>query len=140
MSVHVLDNIPPGVLALRLKRLDEGPPRHRLEVMMVRSVTVDELAAAHQRGERIVDVRERFEFDGGHIPGVDHVAMALVPLRIDEFTGNRPVWVVCESGNRSWQVADYLSRHGVEAYNVNGGMTAWRAAGLPQESGVGASS
>ena len=107
---------------------------------MVHSVTVDELAAARQRGEFIVDVRERFEFDGGHIPEVEHIAMALVPLRIDEFSGRGPVWVVCESGNRSWQVADYLSRHGIEAYNVNGGMSAWRATGLPQESGVGATS
>lgn len=109
-------------------------------VSTIKTVTVEDLAAAQQRGERIVDVRERFEFDSGHIPGVEHVAMALVPLRIDEFRGKRPVWVVCESGNRSWQVADYLSRHGVEAYNVNGGMSAWRAAGFPQESGVGVAS
>lgn len=107
---------------------------------MVRSVSVEDLAAAQQRGERIVDVRERYEFEGGHIPGVDHIAMALVPLRVDEFRGKGDVWVVCESGNRSWQVADYLSRHGVDAYNVNGGMAAWRAAGLPQEAGVGAAS
>jgi rhodanese-related sulfurtransferase len=107
---------------------------------MVRSVTIDELAVARQRGEFIVDVRERFEFDGGHIPGVEHVAMALVPLRIEDLSGRGAVWVFCESGTRSWQVTDYLSRHGIEAYNVNGGMSAWRAAGLPQESGVGAAS
>lgn len=81
----------------------------------MRTATVEELAAAHQRGERIVDVRERFEFDSGHIPGAEHIAMALVPLRIDELRGSRAVWVVCESGNRSWQVTDYLSRHGIEA-------------------------
>lgn len=111
-----------------------------ISVNPVKAASVEELAAAHQRGERIVDVRERFEFDSGHVPGVEHVAMALVPLRIDEFRTNKPVWIVCESGNRSWQVADYLSRHGVEAYNVNGGMTAWRAAGFPQETGLGVSS
>ncbi len=105
---------------------------------MVTTLSVEELVAAHQRGERIIDVRERFEFTSGHIPGVEHIAMALVPLRIDEIRGSRPVWVVCESGNRSWQVADYLSRHGVDAFNVDGGMAAWRAAGLPQEAGVGA--
>ena len=104
---------------------------------MVTTHSVEELAAAHQRGERIIDVRERFEFTSGHIPGVEHIAMALVPLRIDDIRGSRPVWVVCESGNRSWQVADYLSRHGVDAFNVDGGMAAWRTAGLPQEAGVG---
>jgi len=106
----------------------------------VKTATVEQLAAAQKRGERIVDVREKHELAGGRIPGAEHVAMALVPLRIDAFRGKDPVWLVCESGNRSWQVADYLSRHGVEAYNVNGGMSAWRAAGLPQETGVGVSS
>ncbi len=104
---------------------------------MVTTLSVEDLAAAHQRGERIIDVRERFEYNTGHIPGVENISMALMPLRIDEVRGNKPVWVVCESGNRSWQVADYLSRHGVDAYNVNGGMAAWRTAGLPQESGLG---
>ncbi len=107
---------------------------------MVRTVSVEQLAAAHKRGERIIDVREKFEFDAGHVPGVENIAMALVPLRIDELRGSGSIWVVCESGNRSWQVADYLSRHGVEAYNVNGGMSAWRASGLPQELGVGVAS
>jgi rhodanese-related sulfurtransferase len=103
---------------------------------MVTTASAQDLVAAVQRGERVIDVREPFEFAGGHIPGVRNIAMALVPLRIDEIKGAGPVWVVCESGNRSWQVADYLSRHGVEAFNVNGGMAAWRAAGLPQETGV----
>lgn len=107
---------------------------------MVTTFSVEDLAAAHQRGDRIIDVRERFEFNSGHIPGVENIAMALVPLRIDEIRDGRAVWVVCESGNRSWQVADYLSRHGVDAYSVNGGMSAWRAAGLPQETGVGVTS
>lgn len=103
---------------------------------MVTTASAQDLVAAVQRGERVIDVREPFEFAGGHIPGVQNIAMALVPLRIDEIRGVEPVWVVCESGIRSWQVADYLSRHGVEAFNVNGGMAAWRAAGLPQETGV----
>ncbi len=102
----------------------------------LKTATIEELAAAHQRGERIVDVREKHELAGGRIPGAEHVAMALVPLRIDEFRGKESVWIVCESGNRSWQVADYLSRHGVQAYNVNGGMSAWRAAGLPLQTGA----
>ena len=107
---------------------------------MVTTATVDQLAAALQRGESILDVREKFEFDSGHVPAATNISMAIVPLRIDEIRGRGPVWVVCESGNRSWQVCDYLSRHGVEAYNVHGGMSAWRAAGLPQETRVGAAS
>lgn len=103
---------------------------------MVTTRTIQDLAAAAQRGERIVDVRERFEYDGGHVPGAEHIPMAIMPLRIDEFRGSKPVWLVCESGNRSWQVADYLSRHGVDAVNVNGGTSAWRASGMPLTTGA----
>lgn len=105
---------------------------------MVSSRSINDLAAALQRGCRIVDVRERHEFMGGHVPGAEHIPMAIVPLRVDEFRGNRPVWLVCESGNRSWQVADYLNRHGVEAINVQGGTSSWRASGMPVEQGVSA--
>lgn len=105
---------------------------------MVSTMSVTDLAAAVQRGERIVDVRERHEFMSGHIPGAEHIPMALVPLRLNEFSPAQPVWVVCESGNRSWQVAEYLTRHGMPAHNVNGGTSAWRASGMPVTQGASA--
>ena len=37
---------------------------------------------------------------------------------------------------RSWQVAAFLARHGRTAYNVDGGTSAWRASGLPLDSGA----
>lgn len=104
---------------------------------MVNSATVIELQAAlSSRGVRVVDVREKYEFDGGHVPGAVHIPMSVVPLRIEDIKdrGNAdPVWVICESGARSWQVADYLTRHGLSVVNVDGGTSAWRANGLPLE-------
>jgi len=97
----------------------------------VESVGVDVVAQALSRGDRIVDVREPFEYAGGHIPGAEHIPMHVVPLRIDEFTPDAPVYVVCASGNRSWQVASFLGRHGIRAFNVTGGMVAWQAVGNP---------
>jgi rhodanese-related sulfurtransferase len=43
--------------------------------------------------------------------------------------------VICRSGNRSAQGRDILLAAGYEATSVDGGMTAWRAAGLPVETG-----
>ena len=60
--------------------------------------------------------------------------MHLVPQRLDELTrdaGARPVYVICRSGNRSWQVCHYLGVHGIDAVNVAGGIEAWLAYGLP---------
>jgi len=45
--------------------------------------------------------------------------------------GDRPVAVICGSGFRSSVAASLMVAHGREALTVVGGMTAWRAAGLP---------
>jgi rhodanese-related sulfurtransferase len=41
------------------------------------------------------------------------------------------VYVVCRVGNRSQQVAHWLAAQGHSAANVEGGMQAWVASGLP---------
>jgi len=105
---------------------------------MVTSVTVHEMAAAKDRGDAVVDVREHYEYISGHVPGAAHVPMHTVPLRLDEFSPDRPVYLVCESGARSWQVAAFLARHGIPAFNVDGGTSAWRASGLPVTTGASA--
>jgi len=105
---------------------------------MVITKSVGDLAGALQRGERVLDVRERHEFTSGHVPGAEHLPMSLVPLRVNDFASNKPVWLICETGNRSWQVADYLTRHGISAINVQGGTSAWRAQGMPITQGASA--
>ncbi len=99
----------------------------------VKSAGIVDLQAAILRGEQVVDVRERYEFDGGHVPSAVHIPMSVIPLRMDELTKKEPVWLICESGNRSWQATDYLTRHGYSVINVEGGTSAWRASGLPIE-------
>lgn len=100
---------------------------------MVPQADVRELAAAMTGEALVLDVREPFEYAAGHVPGATHLPMHLVPLRIDDLPKGRPVYVVCATGNRSWQVAHYLIQHGFDATNVNGGTVAWSAAGFPVE-------
>ncbi len=104
---------------------------------VVTSATVTDLQAALVRGERVVDVREKHEYERGHVPNAVHIPMSVVPLRIQDITSERkgePVWIICESGARSWQVSDYLTREGVSVINVEGGTAAWKASGLPVHS------
>ncbi len=45
---------------------------------------------------------------------------------------DKPVFVYCRSGNRSGQAMEKMKDLGfVEVYNLNGGILAWKAAGLP---------
>ena len=103
----------------------------------MRSVTVQELKAALDAGEvgagELVDVREEWEFEQGRVPGARLVPMMSVPGVVDQLPADRPVFLVCAVGGRSGQAAQYLSRLGVDAVNVEGGTDEWVRAGYPVE-------
>ncbi len=104
---------------------------------MVAIATVDQLEAARLRGCRIIDVREPHEYTAGHVPGAELVPVGQVPMHVSALRRRRPVYLICESGNRSEQVAHYLHGHGFDAVTVAGGTSAWRAAGRPVRTGSG---
>jgi rhodanese-related sulfurtransferase len=93
---------------------------------------LDPRATYERRSElQILDVREPDEWAEGHIPDAVHIPMAQVPERLDELDRDRPVVAVCRSGRRSGEVVDYLSRLGISAENMPGGMVQWADQGLP---------
>lgn len=98
---------------------------------MYGSVPVGALAAARADGALVLDVREPHEYVAGHVPGARLVPEGTVAARLGELPRREPVYVICQSGNRSARVADLLARHGVRAHSVAGGTTAWQAAGHP---------
>lgn len=88
----------------------------------------DEVNAMRDRAQ-LLDVREQWEWDSGHIPGSTHVPMAELAARQDEIAQDRTVVCVCRSGNRSGMVVQALQRAGYEAENLDGGLQAWAASG-----------
>lgn len=101
----------------------------------MREATIDDLAAALERGETVIDVREPDEYAAGHVPGVLSVPMGRLPGRVAELDRSRPVLVVCASGNRSSAMADVLVAQGLNARSVVGGTSAWVRAGREVEQG-----
>jgi rhodanese-related sulfurtransferase len=102
---------------------------------MVEHASVQELKSALDAGTaHVIDVREKFEFDAGHVAGSVLIPMATIPLRVSEIPTDGDVYVICRSGARSWQVAAFLARQGVRVVNVEGGIGAWQWAGLPLQS------
>jgi phage shock protein E len=99
------------------------------------SVDVQTVAEIKERDDVVVlDVREQWEYDEGHIPGVVHIPMNDVPARLSEIPTDQTVIVSCRSGNRSGQVTNFLRDQGFEnVHNMDGGILAWQAAGLPVE-------
>jgi rhodanese-related sulfurtransferase len=82
----------------------------------------------------IVDVREPHEYAAGHVPNARHIPMGQVDKRLGELDKfkDKPVIVVCQSGNRSSSTCNALTKRGFEkVYNLSGGISAWEQAGMP---------
>lgn len=95
---------------------------------MVREIGPSEFVARRERGEDLVlvDVREVWELEIASVPGIVHIPMNQVPDRLGELDPRRETVVLCRSGGRSLQVAQYLEAHGFASVaNLTGGILAW---------------
>lgn len=102
---------------------------------MIEHVTVTSLKHLMDTGSpTIIDVRELWEFEQGHVPGARWLPMSQVPERRQEFASDQPVYLVCRSGNRSGQVAMWLAQQGIRTINVAGGTAEWQSHGYPIDS------
>ena len=88
------------------------------------------------RGElKIVDVRENWEYARDHIPNAKLTPLGQIIARPQEVITSDNVVFVCEVGQRSAVAAEMAAALGMQhVYNLEGGMQAWRTAGLPTES------
>ena len=86
--------------------------------------------AAHllrEKGVRLVDVREPWEFATTHIEGTLPMPMGEVPTRAQkELDVDEQLVVICHHGVRSMNVTAWLRRQGFEkAQSLRGGIDAW---------------
>ena len=82
---------------------------------------------------QLVDVREDYEREAGHVAGSRHVPLAELTAAAPTMDPARPIVFVCRVGARSSMAAWSFARAGYDAHNLEGGMLAWTAAGLPLE-------
>jgi len=101
-------------------------------------ISVEEL---HQKpNASVVDVRGDGEWNGGHIPGAQHIMAGDLPKRMAELDRSRELHLICGSGYRSSVAASMLQKNGfTSVFNVVGGMNAWKKRGLPLSGQAGAS-
>ncbi len=81
----------------------------------------------------VIDVREAYEWEAGHVPGSRHVEIERVASAAPTIPRDRPVAFLCRGGVRAGMVATAFRAAGYDAFNVRGGLTAWVTAGLPLE-------
>jgi hydroxyacylglutathione hydrolase len=102
----------------------------------VERIDVEQLHERYEdEGVQILDVRERSEWDAGHIPGSVFTPYHDIHGIPDGIDADGPVAAICASGQRSAVAASLLKRNGLERviHVVDGGVGTWRRRGWPIE-------
>jgi rhodanese-related sulfurtransferase len=88
-------------------------------------------AYAKKDAVQFIDVRHAYEFEAGHVEGSRLITLQEIPARFEEIDRDVPVVVTCQIGQRSALAAKFLRDQGYDAHNLEGGVEAWAAEGLP---------
>jgi len=81
----------------------------------------------------LIDVRSPEEYQAAHVPGATLLALNTLMARVNDIPEQGDVFLICRSGARSAQAADYLARQCGRSnlINIEGGTMAWMQAGYP---------
>ena len=101
--------------------------RHRVETVTVRTAS-DRFFTGRLT---IVDVRSHREFAQTRVPGAMHIPLEQLRDRLPEVRSDRPIALLCRWGHRSALGARRAAKHRRDVASIDGGMSAWIAAGLP---------
>ena len=92
------------------------------------------VAELMQSGVQLIDVRELYEREAGRIPDdTAHIEMDRLSEEAGSIDAGRPVVFYCRTGSRSAVAAQAFAAAGYDAHNLDGGLKAWVADGLPIE-------
>ncbi|MCE2961372.1 MAG: rhodanese-like domain-containing protein [Akkermansiaceae bacterium] len=106
------------------------------EIKAVAPVKIEEAEKQLATGAQLLDVRTKEEWTEGHLKGAK-----LVTVTEDGFLEKakalldpkKPVVVYCRSGKRSAMATEQLRANGFTVFDLEGGITAWKAAGKAVE-------
>lgn len=94
-------------------------------------VDLSEFASAHASGAMVVDVRQPYEYQRGHVAGASLIPLGELARRAGEIPAGEEVYVICATGSRSLSAAMHLIGRGHRAVSVRGGTLAWMRSGRP---------
>lgn len=83
-------------------------------------------------GHVLIDVRERCEYEHGHLPGAMHISKSYIEVLLEERVPDRrtPITLYCAGGTRSLLAAESVMRLGYEhVESMADGVGGWKACG-----------
>ena len=86
---------------------------------------------AQEPGLQVVDVREPYEHEAGHIEGTLHIELGKLSSAADTLEREHPVVFYCRVGGRSTMAAQALRAAGFRAHSMSGGLQRWAQESRP---------
>jgi len=80
---------------------------------------------------QVIDVRELYEREAGHIAGTRHIELVRLTAEAASVERERPVVFYCRVGARSQMAAQAFRASGYDAYSMDGGLRRWAQEGRP---------
>ncbi len=98
----------------------------------IKSISAADYHAFRKQDHTLIDVRSSAEWRSGHAAKAKHIELGSLQQQMQRIPKDKPVVLICASGNRSMMASVKLAKAGFkQVYNFSGGMGAWQAAGLP---------
>ncbi len=110
--------------------------QEKRDVARIERLPLEDLEDRLNGGEvQVLDVRERSEWDAGHIPDSHFEPWHDIDSLPDGIDSSKPVAVVCGSGQRAAVGASLVQRFGADEviHVIDGGVPKWERLGLPIE-------
>lgn len=92
-----------------------------------KSIQLNELDAAKQRGAYLIDVRTAEEYENGTIPGFINIPLNDLRTRMTDIPKDNEIILSCHSGQRSYIAQRLLAQHGYNASNLDGSYLIYQA-------------
>ncbi len=86
---------------------------------------------AGDHGVQLVDVREDYERQAGHIDGSRHIELNQLTSQAATLAADQPVVFYCRVGSRSLMAAQAFRAAGFQAHSMSGGLVRWAREGRP---------
>jgi rhodanese-related sulfurtransferase len=103
--------------------------------MDMKTIEVDELPKLLEDGATLIDVREDYEYEDGHVPGAMLIPLSDLFDRLEELPADKEFYVMCRTAGRSGRAVEALVEKGFDARLVEGGIIAWYDTGRPVAEG-----
>lgn len=114
---------------------DTSPPIGATASAVNEIKPAEALSKTQEAYAQFVDVRSREEYAAGHASRAINIPLEDLPANLDRLEKNEPVYVICQTGRRSKEAAEILSKNGFKwVFSVSGGTAQWQTEGLPFDS------